>query len=91
MTEYELYTSIILVTLLIVGLMGWLKGEFEKLSLPKVVPLDRLPEPWATIERKKWLAFRELMHDPELTRAEMLLPTSQPKRRKYRDNPTRGK
>lgn len=65
MTESELYTSITLVTLLIVGLMGWLKGEFAELS--KTVP--------------SWnCQFNE--HGIHLVK---------PKRRKHRDNPTRGK
>lgn len=87
MTYTELCISCGTVILLLIGwLMQYLEGKFHELGLPKIVLLDRLPEPWATIERKKWLAFRELMRDPELTRAEMLMPTRQPKRRKHRDN-----
>lgn len=75
MTESELYTSITLVTLLIVGLMGWLKGEFRQMAM---TPEEKMAE------------LEILCHDL-IRKREQLLDYYQPKRRKHRDNPQRGK
>ena len=99
MTESELYTSITLVTLLIAGLMGWLMGEFAELSLPPLTDQQRLMmEAFAKLGSIDMSSMGQVRTMPTINPGDTLVikmrsypPYESPKRRKYRDDPQRGK